>query len=62
MVDRALACFDEPFRLEGQDVRIGTSVGVAVQTDGDDEAEHLLRKADVAMYQHKNRERTQASR
>src|SRR5205085_947917 len=27
---RVLGCFEEPFRLEGRDVRIGTSVGVAV--------------------------------
>jgi diguanylate cyclase (GGDEF)-like protein len=62
VVDRTLACFDEPFRLEGQDVRIGTSVGVAVQTEGENAAEQLLRKADVAMYEHKNRDRGPARR
>jgi diguanylate cyclase (GGDEF)-like protein len=62
VVDRVLSCFDEPFRLEGRDVRIGTSVGVALRTDPEATAEQLLRKADIAMYEHKNRERRASPR
>ncbi|GAA3158048.1 hypothetical protein GCM10010531_06790 [Blastococcus jejuensis] len=51
---RVVGCFDVPFRLEGQDVTVGTSVGVAVQEPGaTDSAEQLLRRADAAMYRHK---------
>ncbi|WP_448626510.1 diguanylate cyclase domain-containing protein [Geodermatophilus sp. URMC 64] len=57
---RVLHCFDEPFRLEGRDVRIGTSVGVAVHRDGDGGPEQLLRRADAAMYEDKHRDRGQA--
>lgn len=51
LADRVIGCFDEPFRLEGRDVAVRTSVGVAIHDDGD--AEQLLRAADAAMYRHK---------
>jgi diguanylate cyclase (GGDEF)-like protein len=54
LADRVVACFDEPFRLEGIDVEVGTSVGVAVHAVGSDgTAETLLREADAAMYRDK---------
>ncbi|MBN1094239.1 sensor domain-containing diguanylate cyclase [Blastococcus sp. TML/M2B] len=49
---RVVDCFAEPFRLEGREVAVGTSVGVAVHHPGGD-AEELLRRADAAMYRHK---------
>ncbi|WP_324274747.1 sensor domain-containing diguanylate cyclase [Blastococcus brunescens] len=53
---RVSACFAEPFRLEGVDVTVGTSVGVAVHGDGRERtAEQLLREADAAMYLQKQR-------
>ncbi|SOC51706.1 diguanylate cyclase (GGDEF) domain-containing protein [Blastococcus aggregatus] len=52
LADRVVDCFDEPFRLEGREVTVGTSVGVAVHQPGSD-AEELLRQADAAMYRHK---------
>ncbi|RBY92071.1 GGDEF domain-containing protein [Blastococcus sp. TBT05-19] len=55
---RVLACFDEPFRLEGTEVRVGTSTGVAVLTEDTGGAEQLLRRADAAMYRHKHGRRT----
>jgi diguanylate cyclase (GGDEF)-like protein len=61
LTDRLLRCFDEPFALERGDVRIGTSVGVAVRTDGDAVAEQLLSAADADMYRHKHRRRAQRS-
>jgi diguanylate cyclase (GGDEF)-like protein len=52
---RVRGCFAEPFRLEGRDVRIGTSIGVAVHPGGDGGPDLLLRTADAAMYQDKHR-------
>jgi diguanylate cyclase (GGDEF)-like protein len=58
LAQRVAGCFDEPFRLEGTDVAVGTSVGVAVHSGGPDQsAEQLLREADAAMYRHKERGR-----
>jgi diguanylate cyclase (GGDEF)-like protein len=54
LAERVAGCFAEPFRLEGTDVEVGTSVGVAVHQPGSDgTAEQLLRAADAAMYEHK---------
>jgi diguanylate cyclase (GGDEF)-like protein len=54
LADRVDGCFAEPFRLEGADVHVGTSVGVAVHDDDSyASAEQLLREADDAMYRHK---------
>jgi diguanylate cyclase (GGDEF)-like protein len=58
LADRVLRCFDEPFRLEGRDVAIGTSIGVAVHPGGEATAEQLLRSADAAMYEDKHRDRS----
>jgi diguanylate cyclase (GGDEF)-like protein len=55
---RVAGCFAEPFRLEGTDVAVGTSVGVAVHDgEGDRSAEDLLRQADAAMYRDKQQGR-----
>jgi diguanylate cyclase len=46
--------FDAPFRIDGQDVTVRASVGVATQTtpdtDPDTSAQTLLKNADLAMY------------
>ncbi|HST98883.1 MAG TPA: hypothetical protein VLJ85_14665, partial [Geodermatophilus sp.] len=47
-------CFDEPFRLEGAGVAVGTSVGVAVHNGGSGSADALLRASDADMYRHKH--------
>jgi diguanylate cyclase (GGDEF)-like protein len=58
LADRVDECFAEPFRLEGCDIRVGTSVGVALHDDDSHaSAEQLLREADVAMYRDKQRGR-----
>jgi diguanylate cyclase (GGDEF)-like protein len=64
LAGRLLGCFDEPFRLEAGDVRIGTSVGMAVHTDAIGTAEELLRTADADMYRNKHlrRDRTSEAR
>ncbi|SET87091.1 diguanylate cyclase (GGDEF) domain-containing protein [Geodermatophilus poikilotrophus] len=55
VVARVLGCFDEPFRLEGTAVAVGTSVGVAVHAGGQGGADTLLRASDADMYRHKKR-------
>jgi diguanylate cyclase (GGDEF)-like protein len=52
LAGRVVDCFAEPFRLEGREVVVGTSVGVAVHRPGTD-AEELMRRADAAMYRDK---------
>ncbi len=56
LADRVVTCFDAPFRLDGTESEIGTSVGVAVHDPREGtSAEELLRRADAAMYRHKER-------
>ena len=49
-VARQFAC---PFSLDGRDVVVSASIGVALGFPGRDDAETVLRNADVAMYQAK---------
>ena len=60
LADRVAACFTDPFRLEGREVAVGTSVGVAVHRPGSG-AEDLLRQADAAMYRHKQQKGSRAA-
>ena len=57
--DRLLGCFDESFRLEAGEIRIGIRVGIAVHADGDAVAEKLLRTADADLYPNKHLRRAQ---
>jgi diguanylate cyclase (GGDEF)-like protein/PAS domain S-box-containing protein len=50
VAQRALALFDENFRLDMADLAASVSVGVAVSDGSHISAEELLRDADVAMY------------
>ena len=50
---RVLHCFDQPFRVEGRDVAMRTSVGVALHRGVPTTADELIRTADGAMYRHK---------
>jgi diguanylate cyclase (GGDEF)-like protein/PAS domain S-box-containing protein len=56
VADRMMQMLEEPFALEGKEVFVRASVGIAV-ADGDDsgDAEELLRNADVAMYMAKEK-------
>jgi diguanylate cyclase (GGDEF)-like protein len=56
---RVVSCFDEPFRIEGRQLRVTTSVGVAVHDGPDGRPDWLLRAADAAMYVAKRRGRNQ---
>ena len=53
LAQRVAECFAGPFRLEGADVRVGTSVGVAVHRTDGETADQLLRAADAEMYREK---------
>lgn len=59
MAERAVAALREPVEVDGTEVRVSVSVGVAV-SDGDDSvsAESLTRRADLAMYEAKTRSDT----
>ncbi|SET50574.1 PAS domain S-box-containing protein/diguanylate cyclase (GGDEF) domain-containing protein [Marinobacter segnicrescens] len=45
----------EPFVLDNQDIYIGVSIGIAMFPEAGDTIEHLIRNADLAMYQVKSR-------
>jgi diguanylate cyclase (GGDEF)-like protein len=51
VAERILRAFEHPFRLRGRDVYVTMSIGIA---EGRAEADHLMRNADLAMYQAKN--------
>ena len=50
LIERLLGAFDEPFRIEGVDVTIGASLGIAMYPYHAPDAETLFRDADIAMY------------
>ena len=54
IADRIVSDLCEPFTINGHELRIGASVGVAVSSVGHFEAEHLLDAADRALYEAKH--------
>jgi diguanylate cyclase (GGDEF)-like protein len=54
--NRILETMNEPFLVQGREVLIGASIGIAV---GSDEADDLLRNADLALYRAKAKGRGQ---
>lgn len=50
MAERILAALHDPFYLEGQELFLSASVGVAVYPDDGEDAQTLLKNADTAMY------------
>jgi predicted signal transduction protein with EAL and GGDEF domain len=54
IAERIKAVFREPFVVDGKEVHVGTSIGVAGSSSGAINAEELLRNADLAMYLAKN--------
>jgi len=53
VADRILAALAESVALQGHDVAISTSIGIAIGDGGAESADDLLRDADTAMYQAK---------
>lgn len=54
MADRLIAKLRDPIRLEGRDLFVGGSMGIAISTPHQDSTDDLLRKADLAMYHAKS--------
>ena len=54
VAERIAKALRVPFELVGRQVYLTASIGVALSLSGDERAEDLLRRADVAMYKAKN--------
>jgi diguanylate cyclase (GGDEF)-like protein len=52
--DRLLAMFDDPFEIEGHQVIISTSIGIAFAPQDGQDADQLLKNADLALYRAKS--------
>ncbi|MDM7922886.1 MAG: diguanylate cyclase, partial [Pyrinomonadaceae bacterium] len=50
IAERILEVFRHPFVIEGKEVRVGTSIGIAACAEDNAGSEALLRNADLAMY------------
>jgi diguanylate cyclase (GGDEF)-like protein/PAS domain S-box-containing protein len=57
MAQRVLALTNEPITVDGIDIVTGATVGITVSSPLDDDPEAVLRRADVAMYRAKARDR-----
>jgi diguanylate cyclase (GGDEF)-like protein/PAS domain S-box-containing protein len=49
-----LITLSQPFTLDGHEINITSSIGISVYPDDGDNAQHLLKNADVAMYRAKD--------
>jgi len=54
VVDNILRCFREPFHLDGRDLKLTLSLGIAMYPENGIYPSELLRNADIAMYQAKS--------
>jgi diguanylate cyclase (GGDEF)-like protein len=50
LVERILEMISHPFELEGHEINVGVSVGIAVAPTDGDSADQLLKHADMALY------------
>lgn len=50
IAERILSVFKQPFIVEGKEIFVGTSIGIAASTTESQNSEELLRNADLAMY------------
>jgi diguanylate cyclase (GGDEF)-like protein len=50
MAERILLAMRDPFRAGGPELRLSTSIGIALATRSDESADELLRAADTALY------------
>ncbi|MDX8468541.1 EAL domain-containing protein [Mesorhizobium sp. VK23B] len=53
VAERLLQKLQEPFRLMDDQVFVSASIGIALSADGETDADDLLRKADIALYEAK---------
>lgn len=54
---RVLESFKTPFRLNGQDIGVGASIGIAVYPNDGEDAETLIKNADTALHHAKEQAR-----
>jgi diguanylate cyclase (GGDEF)-like protein/PAS domain S-box-containing protein len=54
VADKVLSVFAEPFKVEGQVIRVTASIGVSLFPEHGADADALLQRADLAMYHAKN--------
>jgi diguanylate cyclase (GGDEF)-like protein/PAS domain S-box-containing protein len=54
LAERLIAMFDEPFEVNGHQIVIGTSIGIAFAPQDGLDADQLLKNADLAMYRAKS--------
>jgi diguanylate cyclase (GGDEF)-like protein/PAS domain S-box-containing protein len=50
IAERILSVFQEPFEIDGKEIFVGTSIGIAASSTETIASEELLRNADLAMY------------
>jgi diguanylate cyclase (GGDEF)-like protein/PAS domain S-box-containing protein len=50
IAERILSVFREPFIIDGKEIHVGTSIGIASSSSEALQSEELLRNADLAMY------------
>jgi diguanylate cyclase (GGDEF)-like protein/PAS domain S-box-containing protein len=50
VAEKIIACFAEPFLLQGRACTVGASIGISVYPNDGDDVEVLVHKADTAMY------------
>src|SRR5450830_733430 len=53
VAQKLLGALADPFLIDGHDLRVGGSIGISVYPQDGDDAETLLRLADIAMYRAK---------
>jgi len=53
VANKLLAALNEPFLIDGHDLRVSASIGISVFPQDGNDAETLLRLADIAMYRAK---------
>ena len=60
LAERIAQAFASPFAVNGQNIRVSASVGIAVAPDNGVTADDLMRHADIALYEAKDRGRDRA--
>ena len=54
LADRLIEAMREPYKIAGHKVVVGTSIGIALAPDDGDDADQLLKNADLALYRAKS--------
>jgi diguanylate cyclase (GGDEF)-like protein len=56
--ERIIKAMSSPFNIDGQQIQIGASVGIAIAPEDGDSADALMKNADMALYRAKNEGRS----